>query len=494
MGWSSEEEQSTKKGMETSSKILLAIIACIVLIIVLIIVLLLNIQQNTFNLSVDGQVVTASRDNLITKIDNITYINIEEFAKLVGYDYHEGEYKAFTIEKDKCYVQGVNETATFYLNDNKVCKLPINDLTSDYQIYTVENTIKSLNNKMYATVEAINLAFNVVLEENKYSLKILTLNYLVKWYDTKVKDWGYTGISDQDFENQKSLLYGFLLVKKENGLYKIIDINNTKEIISDKYSSIQFTENTKEFFVTNSLGQVGIINLDGTTKIEPVYESISVLDKKLDLYLIQKDKKFGVVKSGNITIVYPEYDSIGLNTKNQTTNVENQYLILDTLIPVCKNNQWGAFNKSGNMVIKIEYDGFGCNLNTIDVNGVKKAVNPVLTIEECNGVVLKKTEKYGIIDINGKELVPIAVDSIYEIENPKNENSKYYMLYNNEELNIIERLTKAGLIEDKNSNENNNNNTSTNTMNNNTIKTSAPVTNNIANEKSNQITNNNIVQ
>lgn len=496
MGWTSEEEQPTKKGMETSSKILLAIIACVLLIIILIIVLLLNIQQNTFNISVDGQPVSASKDNLITKIDNITYINIEEFAKLVKYEYHEGEYKAFTIEKDKCYVQGQNETATFYLNDNKVCKLPINDLTSDYQEYTVENTIKSSNGKMYASVEAINLAFNVVVKEDENSLDIYTLDYLVTTYDKKVKDWGYTGIADQEFENQKSLLYGYLIVKKENGLYKIIDSNNTKEIVSDKYTSIQFTENTKEFLVTNSLGQVGIINLDGTTKIEPVYDSILVLDKKSNLYLVQKDKKYGVVKSGNITIIYPEYDSIGLDTKKITTNVESQYLILDKLIPVCKNNKWGAFDKSGNMVIKIEYDGFGCNLTTIEVNGVRKAVNPVLAIKECNGIVVKQFEKYGMLNIDGKELVPIAVDSIYEIENPENENSKYYMLYNNEELNIIKRLIKAGLIEDKNNNDNdeNNNTTTTNTVNNNTVQTSAPVTNDTVNEISNQITNNNIVQ
>lgn len=482
MGWSSNEEQPTKKGMETSSKILLAIIACVLLIIILIVVLLLNIQQNTFNISVDGNVVNANRDTLITKIDNTTYINIEEFAKLVKYEYHEGEYKAFTIEKDKCYVQGVNETATFYLNDNKVCKLPINDLASDYQEYTVENTIKSLNGKMYASVEAINLAFNVVVDEDKNSLDIYTLDYLVNNFDKKVKEWGYTGIAEQDFENQKSLLYGYLIVKKENGLYKIIDNDNKKEIVSDKYNSIQFTENTKEFFVTNSLGQVGIINLDGTTKIEPVYESISVLDKKSNLYLIQKNKKYGVVKSGNITIIYPEYDSIGLDTKNITTkNVESQYLILDTLIPVCKNDKWGAFDKTGNIVIKVEYDGFGCNISTIEINGTKKAVSPVLAIGECKGIVVKKAEKYGVLDINGKELVPIAVDSIYEIENFEDENSKYYMLYNNDELNIIERLIKAGLIEDKN----NSNKATINTINNNTVQTSAQVYNNAVNKTQN---------
>lgn len=481
MGWNMEEEQSTKKGMETSSKILLAIIACVILIIILIIVLLLNVQQTSFSITVDGKAINTAQTTLLTKIDNISYVNIEEFAKLVGYEYHEGEYKSSIIEKDKCYVQGKDETATFYLNDNKVCKLPVGKLTEDYQEYTVENTIKAIGGKMYAPIDAINLAFNVVVSETDKALEIYTLSYLVTTYDTRVKEWGYTGIADQSFENQKSLLYGYLIVKKENGLYKIIDSQNTKEIVPDKYNSIQFEENTKEFFVTNSLGQVGIINLDGTAKIEPIYEAISVFDKKSDLYLIQKDKKYGVVKSGNITIIYPEYDSIGLDSKNITTNIESQYLIADTLIPVCKSNKWGAFDKEGNVVLKVEYDGFGCNITTVEVNGIKRAVLPVLAIERCNGIVVKKAEKYGLLDLKGKELVPISVDSIYALDGIENEDERYFMLYNNQEMNVIERLIVAGLIEKKeqqttNKNVNNTNNTAVqnntvNNINNNVINT-----------------------
>ena len=129
MGWTSDEPQVIKNKMEMSTKILIAIIACIILIITLILILLANIQSTTFNLSIDGKIKAKYDINkLISKIDEITYINIEEFAKLVGYEYHGGEYKSFTIEKGKCYVQGSEETATFYVNDNKVCKLPLNKL------------------------------------------------------------------------------------------------------------------------------------------------------------------------------------------------------------------------------------------------------------------------------------------------------------------------------------------------------------------------------
>lgn len=470
MGWSSDEPQEKK--METSTKILIAIIACVILIIILILILLFNIQTNTFNLFIDGK----SQSNydiskLIAEIDEVTYINIEEFAKLVGYEYHGGEYKSFTIEEGKCYVQGIEETASFYANDNKVCKLPLNELQEEYREYATKNTIKIKDDKMYAPIEAINLAFNVVIDKKEKSLSIYTLSGLVASYDKNVKDWGYSGITDQNFENQKALLYGYIIVNKENGLYKIIDNKNTKEIVPDKYKAIEFSENTQEFLVTNSLGQVGIINLDGTTKIEPTYESIALLDKKEGLYLVQKNKKYGVVKSGNATVIPTEYDSIGLTNLSAESIIDNKYYIYDTLIPVCQNNKWGAFDKTGNLVLKLEYDGIGCTSTSVEINEVKKTVEPVFLIEECNGIVVEKGEKYKLVDVTGKELISTAVDAIYIYEGSENEKYNYYMLYNNKQLNIIEELIKAGLIEDsekeKEENENseniNTNNTNTNT-------------------------------
>lgn len=462
MGWSSDEPEVTKKGMDTSSKILLAIIACVLVIIVIIFMLLMNIEQNNFTISVDGQAVaTVSKDKLITKIDNITYINIEEFAKLVDYEYHEGEYKAFTIEKDKCYVQGNQETASFYLNDNKVNKLLVNKLQENYDEYTVENIITSKNDKMYAPIDAISLGFNASVVEKENELTIYTLDYLIKAYNTQVVNWGYTEITELSFENKKALLYERLIVKKQNGLYKIINLENTKEFIADKYTKIEFSENTKEFLVTNSLGQVGIINLDGTTKIEPTYDSISIFDKASDLYLIQKNQKFGVIKSGNITVITPEYDAIGFNNKNIINTSNNHNFILDTLIPVSKNGKWGAVNKQGRLIINIEYDEFGSAITSVEINGNKKTVETLLSIERCKGIVVKKEDKYGLIDITGKELVPIAVESIYAIEHVTDEDSKYFMLYNGKEMNVIERLIIAGLIEDNKKEEKDNSQSNT---------------------------------
>lgn len=464
MGWNNYEEENIKKGMKLSSKILLGIIACIVLIIILLCMLLMSGKSLSFKAYVDGVEVSISKEKLLTTIEGITYVNIEEISKLVGYEYHKGEYKSSTIEEDKCYVEGKNETASFYLNDNVIYKLPLNERDKQYEEYEMEDTIKSIDNVMYASTEAITKAFNILIDYKNEQLQIYTLNYLVTLYDNNVKQWGYSGIVDQSFENQKALLYGYLIVKKEGGLYKIIDSNNTKEIVLDRYTAIEFSESTQEFFVTDTLKKVGTLDVDGTTKIEPIYDEILLLDKESNLYIVKQNQKYGVISGKGISIIYPEYDTIGLNSNI----ADNKYLLLNELIPVCSNNKWGAYNKQGKLILGLEYDDFGYNLTSIEIGEIKESVKPVLTIERCKGIVVKKADKYGLFDVNGKELVRVAVEGIYEVRGVE-EDSKYFMLYNGEELNVIERLIKAGLIEN---NENNQENEAENLIENN-------ITNNI---------------
>jgi len=447
MGWS-EEELNTKKGMSLSSKILLALIACLILMIIIILMILTNGKGTTYKITLDGATVnTISEENIFTTVDNVLYVNIEEFAKLVGYEYHKGEYKSTKIEEDKCYVEGPIETASFYINHNEVYKLLVNESNSTYNKFTIKNNIVTINNKNYAPIEAIGIAFNTFISQTENSFDIYTLDYLVTLYDATVQQWGYTSIAEQSFESKKSILYGYLIVNKEGGLYKIIDTGNTTEIVLDRYTSIEFLEYSKEFFVTNTSNQMGVINLDGTSKIEPLYESISLLDKEAGLYLIKQNSKYGVVKSRNVTVIFPEYDAIGVNS-NITNTSSNNSLLLDTLIPVYKDNKCGAYDKQGNLILNLEFDSFGYASNSIEINGIKESVEPVLTIERCKGIVVKKGDKYGLISVDGKELVPVAVEGIYAIRGEE-EDEKYFMLYNGEEINLIQRLISAGLLEEK---------------------------------------------
>lgn len=466
------ENSTNEKQTKPIYKILIALIICVLIIICISFTLLQSLKKNRFVVTIDEKEVSISSTTELAKtVDDVTYINIKEFAKLVGYEYHDGEYKSFSQDKDKCYVQGENETASFYIDENKLYKLPVNQLTSEYREYSFKNKPKQINGIVYAPIDMINVAFNTVIQASEKSISAYTLSYVVNRYNQKAVNWGYEKITDYNFENQKAILYGFIIVRKENGLFKVINLDNTKEILSDKYNKIQFDENTQEFFITNSLGKVGITNSDGTTKIEPIYDSIDCIDKEADVYVVQVNNKYGMVRENNKVIANTEFDEIGITTKENAEDVGKQYIILDSLVPVKKDNKWGAYDKEGKLVLKFEYDGFGCNDNTVKIGNSSKKVYPVLTIEKCKGIVVQKDKKYGLLDINGKELVTISVDSIYG-----DEQGNYLMAYNGKELNIIDELVKAGIIkedvEEKNEASNNNtivNNTTNNIQNNSVI-------------------------
>lgn len=458
------ENTTNKKQTKPIYKVLILLIICVLVIICIIFALLQSLKENRFFAIVDEKEVDiSSAIELIKKVDDVTYINIKEYAKLAGYEYHDGEYKGFSLDKSKCYVQKGNETASFYIDENKLYKLPVNQLTSDYKEYSFKNQTKQMDGIVYAPIEMINVAFNTITKVNEKNISIYTLNYIVNSYNQKAVNWGYEKITDYNFENKKAILYGFLIVRKENGLYKVINLDNTKEIMSDKYNKIQFEENTQEFFVTNSLGKVGIINSDGTTKIEPIYDSIECIDKEADIYVVQIDNKYGMVREDNKVIAKAEFDEIGITTKESSENVGKQYLLLGSLVPVKKDNKWGAYDKEGKIVLKLEYDGFGCNVDTVKISEASKKVCPVLTIEKCQGIVVQKDKKYGLFDTNGTELVTISVDSIYG-----DGQGNYLMTYNGKELNVIDELVKAGIIKEdvEGKNEVSNNSTVHNTTNN----------------------------
>ncbi len=461
--WGNESQTKSK---DYSRMILLAIIAVLLVVIVIIAILIVNIQSNTFRILVDGNTVSESK-NLLKTVDNNTYISIQDLATILGYEYHVGEYKVFSADTDKCYIQSKNETASFYLNSNKINKLKVNNLTEDYETFTADNRIVQIDNKFYAPLDAIQTGFNVKIQLTQKALSITTLETILKNIDNSLSNnketSNYKSLLEESFENQKAVLYDYIILsKKDTGLYGVVTTSG-KEILPDKYTSITFLETTKEFVVTNSLGKMGIIDQNGKNKIEQLYDSIKVIHNNPKLYLVSLTQKYGVIDENGATIIYPEYDTIGADNFKYK-NLQNQYILLDSVIPVSKNKKYGLFDITGKKVLDTVYDGIGYELETAELNGTTKAVNSIIAIEECKGIIVKSGKLYGLYSIEGKEMVPARVNSIYSITS--NGIDTYYMIYNNEEINLIERLIKAGVIADPNQN-NNMKNTINNTIENN---------------------------
>ena len=490
--WGAEETKKDNTG--TTRKILIAIMALLVVIIIVIAMLLMNIQSNTFRITKNGASIS-NIDNLLKTVGDTTYVNIKSFATIVNYEYHIGEYKTFSSDEDKCYVQskkateansGSNsnnaesETASFYLNSNKVCKLKAENLSDDYDVFTFDkNTIQS-NNEFYAPIDAIKVAFNVDIQLSQNRMAITTLDgengLLAQWdtYFTKNSQGKtYESLSSEELDNQKAILYDYLiLTEKGSNLYGVIN-SSGKEILPNKYKKITFLETTKEFVVTNSQDKMGIVDSEGKNKIEQLYDSIKVINSNPKLYLVELNQKFGVLdKTGN-TIVYPEYDTIGADSTIYK-DLQNQYILLDSVIPVCKEKKYGLFDIKGNKLLDVKFDGIGYEKTSADISGTTKTVNPTVEIEDCNGIVIKEGETYNIYIIGNEDITKLRVESIYYLSS--NGEKTYYMVYNGKEINLIDRLIEAKIIKEKT-----------------TKYETTSVTENITNTVENNIANTNII-
>ena len=276
--------------------------------------------------------------------------------------------------------------------------------------------------------------------------------YLIDAYQSKVLDYGYEKIND-NFVNKKTVLNNMLIVTKNNDrTYAVINVDGTT-VIEPKYSNIQYLPNSGDFLVQDNK-KVGIISAKKETKIQLLYDNLELIDSDAGLYLASRENKYGVVDSkGNIKI-YIEYDQIGIDeTKFEKNVIKNRYLLDNGMIPAKKGDVWGAFDKNGNTVIDFEYEGFG-----YVASSNKDAIN-LLIIPDYNMIIAQKNKKYALINSTGKIIIDPILDDIYmTISSGK---KYYYMNANNQTFNVEEWLDSWGVKPQngRSSNTNNNNKT-----------------------------------
>lgn len=361
------------------------------------------------------------------------YVDIKGIAPYLNYYAHNGEYKIDSEDTNKCWVECNNETASFFLNSNKISKV-VPNTNNDYEDYFITEPIINKDGKLYSTIEGIQIGFNVEFSynENTNTIQIYTLPYLVNSYTTRLKTYGYEG-ENQSFKNQKSVLYNLFIVKKENNLYGVINAEG-KEIISPRYKSIEFNETGKEFYVKNNLNKVGILTQSGTTKISLTYDDINMIDKQTGLYIVKSGNKYGILdNSGNI-VIHLEYEKIGIDTaKFPGENISNKYLLYGNVIPVSQNNKWGLFNINGKEVLPVQFDEIGCSQSNTGSN-----TKNLLLIPSYKAIVMGKVKDnkkiYGIYSNEGKELVACALTKVYSIT--KSGIETYYMEYQGNDMDV----------------------------------------------------------
>ena len=453
------EKKVNNKGKK-ASKIILALIILLVIGIIAVIATMSYIENSTLKLYIDGTRNDTVRDMLVFEGETI-YVPIRDIASYLGYQSYNGDYTEKSEEKNKCYVEGENEVATFSLNSNKIYKIETTS-GATYQYFYAKKPVKSINGKLYISSDGIAEAFNVsfINETENNRIRIYTMPTLIKSYEQAILDYGYTQTSSS-FNDQKSIFISRLIVRKSQGQVGLIDLEG-KVIAEAKYDDITYMPETGDFLVTSNK-KVGIMSKDGALKVQIIYDDIDLMDKDAALYLAKRDDKYGILDvKGNIKL-YMEYDQIGMDISSYAKNeIKSKYLLADNLIPVKKDGLWGLFNKSGKQIVDFQYDGFG-----YIATSNKDAFN-LLVIPDYNVIVTKKDGKYGIINSSGVEIIRPIADDIYMTIN--SDKKYYYLNIMDKKYDLIEYLDQRGVKTTDNETEST---TSENTTNNETQNTTS---------------------
>ena len=443
------ENKNENKKSKATTIILIAIIL-IVLIIIGISTYLVYIQKTALRVLLNGQESEQFKQLLRIEENGVVYFPIKEVASYFDYESYNGEYGNKSEDQSKCYVQGDYEIANFSLNSNEIYKVNLEDNNENYESVYIEEPVKAINGVLYASSEAMEEAFNVSFEYDQKNNRIYvyTLPYLVEVYNSKVINYGYTGISDV-FANQKALIEGIIIVKNEKEKYGVID-NSGNTILEDKYDDILFLENTGDFLVTDN-NKKGILSKTRETKVEVIYDDIQLMDMESELYLVKKDNKYGVIDfNGNIKI-HIENDQIGIDTASfEKNDLKSSYILADNLIPVKKGQYWGLFDKKGKKIVDYKYDNLGCTT----VNN--RSELSLLIIPNYNAIVVGKDKKYTLINSAGEELFGMVADSIYMTIDAEEKN--YYISFQGNQINAIEFMDSIGMGTNSNNRSNSKNN------------------------------------
>lgn len=417
-------EEKNEKQNQGKKYVAIAIIVAIVLLVLIFVSILVlqQAQKNQEKLNVNGKKVSLPAN--LTLIDNqtgVTYISINEMAKLVGYNYYNGDYQQYSEDKTKCYVENEKQVTTLELNSNVIYKNTTED-KANFDMYKVDSPIKKLNDNLYATQDAIQTAFNILISyktDNK-TLYVYTLPYLCQVYDKELKNAGYTGITT-DFMTQKAIIKDMIVVEKDKK-YGVISATDYSTIIGVKYDNLTYLESTNEFIATN-LNKTGILTKEGEQKIGLNYENIGLIDSQQQLYYVKKDNLYGVSNKKGKILLNMEYNQIGVDRQSFISdNIKNTMFLYENCIPIKKGNKWGIANKNGSIVLALKYDNIGY-IQTFEEGEIPdKSINNAVIIpnikledQKIEGIVIGINGKYGVANSNGNIIIPCEYDKIYSI-------------------------------------------------------------------------------
>ena len=204
-----------------------------------------------------------------------------------------------------------------------------------------------------------------------------------------------------------------------------------KNLLKKEEVTVNYFTEISYFPVYNN-GSWGVINSKGETVIEPTYgEMITIPNNKKDIFICMYEVNYsdGTYKTKAINSkneqLFTTYTSVeALSNYDQNNNIWNE----DNVLKVQKDGKYGLINLEGTEILSTEYD----KIDTI--KGVK------------NSILVQKDNLYGLVNNNGDKIIE---NKYTEIQSLTDDYSNGYIVKNSESKYGVISVNKEQILECK---------------------------------------------
>ena len=281
------------------------------------------------------------------------------------------------------------------------------------------------------------------VQENKkeYQIeKIAEYNYFV------IKEQDKYGVIDRNGDKIIGVNYDNVIIPNPNQAVFFCYEGKNVKVLNDKNEEIltnyDYVEPLRLKNVSGDLmyeksvlkyskeGKLGIINLQGKKITNPIYDEIDTLQFKEGELLVKKDNKYGVINIKGAELVKVSYDKIEADKYYEEANgyKNDGYIVITT---TDEGYRYGYVNKDGKEILKTEFNDLNRILD-VDSNDIyligaqngkygmyknsKKIIDndyQSLRYDENNNIIVAlKGKQYGVMTIEGKQILPFKYKQI----------------------------------------------------------------------------------
>lgn len=467
------DERELQSEQEKKQRIAKFIIKVIVVLLVMVFILLILrgiAKKKAFKCYINNEKKANVTDRIMYK-DNKgrvylengkVFISIRELSNTLGYEFLNSEYKKNGEDRTKCQVKVDNIYTSYIAESNQIYRAIVTESSEEdksknknqdgfenieeskrveFEYFTVDDNIKYVNDELYASIEAIQIGFDISISytANDNTLKIYTLDYLENIAKNNRLDTASS--TEYSYKNKRLLKYGMVVVKDNDGNYGVASYTDTNKrgtfVASCKYSKLDFNEANNTISAasnTNNQSSILYINLANQEVEKSVVSEFSDMKEMTEdftLFLVKRDGKYGVINGEGMTVIPLVFDEIGVK-EEKYSDLNCKYVLEHKYIPVKYEGKWGLYSTSGKVLISPQYEDIGCSLCQ---SGDSAIIVPGMDNNVCGVVFLYDREKafYGVYNADTGERIAVSLTEVFKkVENGE---ANFYINY------IIDRKT-----------------------------------------------------